>query len=243
MKKMQLQINNVSKQYKNKIALYPFSLLAKEGECIALCGGNGAGKTTLLHIIAGISKSSAGTVKIGDIDLLKDRKAYVSQIGYMPDEFFAQETMTVTEFLRFYASMRKVPFSSVTDLVQLLGLEEKKGELLKNLSKGMRQRLLFGQALVGLPHVLILDEPTNGLDPNWINAFIKILKNYKGKGTTVVFSTHMMDVAAEIADRVIFMDNGKQVDTLINDFTNTAEFMDKLLQLYRKQEHSIHNRF
>lgn len=232
--KTQLDIINVSKRYKNKTALYPFSLQVKEGEVIALCGGNGAGKSTLLHMIAGISRANEGTVKIGEIDLRKARKAYVSQIGYMPDEFFAQGSLTVTEFLRFYARLRKVSFSRVTELLQILGLEEKKTELVKNLSKGMRQRLLFGQALVGLPHVLILDEPTNGLDPNWIDAFIRIMNTYKSEGTTILFSTHMMDVAAEVADRVIFMENGKQVDILTNDYKDSAGFMDKLLQLYRK---------
>lgn len=232
---IRLEMINVSKKFKKKIALHPFSLKVMEGECIALCGGNGAGKSTLLHILAGISRPSTGTVKIGQISLQQSRKEYVSHIGYMPDEFFAQETMTVAEFLRFYARLRKTSFSRVAELIQAMGLEKKKNEQIRNLSKGMRQRLLFGQALLGFPPVLILDEPTNGLDPNWIDAFIQLLKDRKQAGTTIVFSTHMMDVAAEVADRVIFMEDGQEVMVLANNYRNPGEFMDKLLHLYRKK--------
>jgi ABC-2 type transport system ATP-binding protein len=230
-----LEIKNTAKKFKKKTALYPFSLTAREGQCIALCGGNGAGKSTLLHIIAGISSPSEGTVLVNNIDLLKNRKGYVTQIGYMPDEFFAQEAMTVLEFLNFYANLRRVPSKRVMEIIHLLGLVEQKNDIIKHLSKGMRQRLLFGQALIGNPCVLILDEPTNGLDPYWIDVFIKLLLDLKKMGTTIIFSTHMMDVAAETADQVLFMENGKTAALLTNDYQNTKEFMDKLLHLYRKK--------
>jgi ABC-2 type transport system ATP-binding protein len=230
-----LEIKNAVKKFKKKTALYPFSLTVGEGQCIALCGGNGAGKSTLLHIIAGISAPSEGTVLVDRIDLLKNRKGYVTQIGYMPDEFIAQESMTVQEFLGFYARLRNISSKRVMEIIQLLGLEDKKHEIIKHLSKGMRQRLLFGQALIGNPRVLILDEPTNGLDPYWIDVFIKHLNDLKKMGTTIIYSTHMMDVAAETADQVIFMENGKAAVSLTNDAQNAKEFMDKLLQLYRKK--------
>ncbi len=230
-----LEIKNTAKKFKKNTALHPFSLNAREGECIALCGGNGAGKSTLLHIIAGISAPTEGTVCVENIDLLKNRKGYVAQIGFMPDEFNAQESLTVIEFLHFYAKLRNVSFERVNEIIQLIGLDEKKLDIIKHLSKGMRQRLLFGQAIIGSPRVLILDEPTNGLDPFWIDVFIKILNDLKKTGTTVIFSTHMMDVAAETADQVIFMENGRAAVSLRNDFQNPKEFMDKLLHLYRKK--------
>jgi ABC-2 type transport system ATP-binding protein len=233
--KSRLEIIGVSKKFQSKVALWGFSLMANEGECIALCGGNGAGKSTLLQIVAGTSHPSEGKVLVDNVDLLQNRKAYVSKIGYMPDEFIAQETMTVTEFLTFYAKLRKSSHQRVKEVIQLLGLEEKKNEMLKNLSKGMRQRLLFGQAWIGNPDVLILDEPTNGLDPYWIDVFIKLIFKIKNGGTTILFSTHMMDVAAEVAERVIFMEKGKQISVLKNDFQNEKQFMDKLLQFYRKK--------
>lgn len=239
-----LEIRNLSKIYKKghsfvltqsntKTALHPFSLKAEAGECIVLCGGNGAGKSTLLHLIAGISYPSDGTVLINNIDLLRNRNKYVSLIGYMPDEFFAQETLSVTEFLHFYASLRKVPSERVHEVIKIIGLEENKKEMIQHLSKGMRQRLLFGQAWIAHPPVLILDEPTNGLDPYWINIFIALLKEIKKSGTTIIFSTHMMDVASEVADQVIFMESGKLVKTLKNDHTDHKQYMVDLLSLYR----------
>lgn len=231
-----LEVKNVSKLFRKKIALHPFSLLAEGGECIVLCGGNGAGKSTLLHIIAGISSPGNGTVIIDKIDIKNNRNNYVSLIGYMPDEFFAQETMTVTEFLTFYGTFRKVAQSRVKEVIQVLGLEAKKDNMIKHLSKGMRQRLLFGQAWIANPAVLILDEPTNGLDPYWIDVFIDLLKKIKKSGTTIIFSTHMMDVAAEVADQIVFMENGKQIEKIKNDHVNPKQFMVELLNRYRHKE-------
>ncbi|MGX6444498.1 ABC transporter ATP-binding protein [Neobacillus sp. K501] len=230
-----LEIINATKIFKTKTALHPITLKAAAGECIALCGGNGAGKSTLLSIIAGISSPGQGTVRIKDIDILKNRKQYLSLIGYMPDEFFAQENLTVEEFLNFYAAFRKISPSRVMEVIQILGLEEKRHTRNKQLSKGMRQRLLFGQAWLSQPAVLILDEPTNGLDPFWIDIFITLLIDIKNSGTTVIFSTHMMDVAAETADRILFMEDGKILTSLTNDHRNPNKFMGDLFQLYRKQ--------
>jgi ABC-2 type transport system ATP-binding protein len=170
------------------------------------------------------------------VSLMKNRKKYVSLIGYMPDEFFAQETMTVKEFLTFYGNFRKVPDSRVDEVILTLGLEVKRNERIKYLSKGMRQRLLFGQAWIANPAVLILDEPTNGLDPYWINVFIVLLKKIKQSGTTIIFSTHMMDVAAEVGDQVIFMENGEMIAAITNDHVDPQRFMVDLLSRYRQIE-------
>ncbi|MFK9090181.1 ABC transporter ATP-binding protein [Bacillus salipaludis] len=231
-----IDIKNVSKVFKQKTALYPLSLTAADGECIVLCGGNGAGKSTLLHIIAGISTPNDGTVRINQVDIKQNRMQYVSLIGYMPDEFFAQETLTVKEFLTFYGTFRKTSQSRVEDVIHLLGLAAKKDVMMKHLSKGMRQRLIFGQAWLANPSVLILDEPTNGLDPYWIDVFIGMLKKIKQSGTTIIFSTHMMDVAAEVADRVIFMENGRMIEAIQNDHSNPKQFMMELLGRYRQKE-------
>lgn len=233
---IRLEVNNVSKMFKKKTALYPFTLKVDSGACIALCGGNGAGKSTLLHILAGISSPGAGTVKIDEVDIKNNRRMYVSYIGYMPDEFFAQETMTVTEFLTFYGTFRRVSLNRISEVIEILGLEAKRNERIKHLSKGMRQRLLFGQAWIASPPVLLLDEPTNGLDPYWIDVFIDLLKKIKKSGTTIIFSTHMMDVAAEVADQIVFMENGKQVETIKNDHENPKSFMVDLVNRYKRKE-------
>ena len=231
-----LIIHQVTKKFNKKVALHPISLKAGPGECIVLSGGNGAGKSTLLHIIAGISTPAEGEVLIEGVNIRKNRNKYVSQIGYMPDDFHAQETLTVKEFLQFYGNFRKVSKERVQEVIEQIGLKHKENEQIKHLSKGMRQRLFFGQAFIGKPKVLILDEPTNGLDPYWIDMFIKILMKIKQEGTTIVFSTHMMDVAAEVADRVLFLEHGHLIKDLTNDHKNPSKFMMELLHLYRKKQ-------
>ncbi|MCX2828742.1 MULTISPECIES: ABC transporter ATP-binding protein [Bacillus] len=228
-----LQIDGICKQYKKKTALFPTSLHGRDGECIVLCGGNGAGKSTILNILAGISSPTSGTVRLQDIELRENRRRYVAEIGYMPDDFHAQQSMTVQEFLSFYAAFRKVGKERVQEVIALLGLEEKQSECLHRLSKGMRQRLLFGQAWLAKPKLLLLDEPTNGLDPYWVNEFVTLLKDIKRSGTIIVFSTHMMDVAADIGDVILFMEDGK-ITQEIRDDGNTENLILQLLQLHRK---------
>ncbi|WP_404328148.1 ABC transporter ATP-binding protein [Mesobacillus maritimus] len=228
-----LIVDGVSKVYKKKTALHPCSFEANEGTCVVLCGGNGAGKSTLLQIIAGILDPSSGKTSINEQEIKYAREKYLEEIGFMPDDFHAQEMMTVEEFLRFYGSLRKVKSERINEVMRLIGLEGKKGELVKSLSKGMRQRLLFGQSILARPMVLLLDEPTNGLDPYWVNQFVTILKEIKKNGTIIVFSTHMMDVAAETGDTVLFMKQGKVIQTIQHE-NNVEETTMKLLKLHRQ---------
>lgn len=227
-----LQVTDVSKVYKKKTALHSCSFTAEDGQCIVLCGGNGAGKSTLLKIITGISAPTTGITSINGRGIKEDREAYIKQIGYMPDDFFAQEMMTVDEFLKFYGSFRKVKKERIDEVIELIGLTEKRGELVKSLSKGMRQRLLFGQSIIAEPAVLLMDEPTNGLDPYWVNRFVEILNEIKKTGTIIVFSTHMMDVAAETGDLILFMKQGEVIETLQHEGDNEKTTM-RLMKLHR----------
>lgn len=228
-----LQVENVSKTFKRKVALNPFYIEMQEGMCIAICGGNGAGKSTLLHILAGISRPTSGNVYLNGVNMLKKRADYVAKIGYMPDDFHAQEMMSVLEFFTFYAKIRKVDEKQIHEVLERIGLYEKKKELISKLSKGMRQRLLFGQACIGQPSLLILDEPTNGLDPFWVDSFVEMLKDIKRKGTMIMFSTHMMDVAAEVGDRILFLKSGA-VTNQINGNGSKVDRILQLLQLHRQ---------
>ena len=230
----ELNVMDISKHFKTKTALHPFSLTVQEGQCIALCGGNGAGKSTILNILASISSPSSGSVTLDEIHMGEQNKEYVSLIGYMPDEFYAQGEMSVEEFMSFYAAIREVSNDRIGEVIASLGLNEKRKELVKNLSKGMRQRLLLGQSILAEPRLLIMDEPTNGLDPYWINEFIDTIKQIKLTGAIILFSTHMMDVAAEIADKVLFIEQGRLVKTLENDFSNVDDFTKELLRFYRQ---------
>lgn len=227
-----LELQNISKKYKTKQVLNPLSLVIAEGECIVLSGGNGAGKSTLLSIIARILSPSSGTVLLNNISLRQNRKSYVEQIGYMPDDFHADPSMTVKEFLLFYASLRKIDRKRVEEVLALIGLEEQCNYRITRLSKGMRQRLLFGQAWLAKPALLLLDEPTNGLDPYWVNVFVQQIKTITTSGTIVIFSTQMMDVAAETADRILFMREGMVIAQL-TELTSKEEVVMELLKLQR----------
>ncbi|MFJ5624618.1 ABC transporter ATP-binding protein [Peribacillus loiseleuriae] len=228
-----LKVEGVSKVYKKKTALYPCSFEAVEGTCVVLCGGNGAGKSTLLQIISGILSPSSGTTSINGKGIRLNRESYLTEIGFMPDDFHAQEMMTIEEFLNFYGSFRKVKKDRVNEVIDLIGLVDKKRDLVKSLSKGMRQRLIFGQSIIAKPNVLLLDEPTNGLDPYWINRFVEILNQIKKEGTIIVFSTHMMDVAAEIGDVILFMKQGEVIETIKNE-NKIEETTMKLMKLHRQ---------
>lgn len=228
-----LVVKDVSKIYKSKTALSPLSLEATDGECIVLAGGNGAGKSTLLYLLSGILSPSSGRVTLNDIDLQRNRKRYVKEIGFMPDDFHVEQMLTVEEFLSFYASLRHVGKDRVREVINLIGLEEQARIRISKLSKGMRQRLLFGQACLAKPALLLLDEPTNGLDPYWVNVFVKLIKEIQKSGTIIIFSTHMMDVAAEAADRILFMKDGQIIEELQGE-EQKDEMTMKLLKLHRQ---------
>ncbi|MGE7183815.1 ABC transporter ATP-binding protein [Peribacillus sp. NPDC006672] len=228
-----LQVERISKVYKHKTALTTSSFEVEEGTCVVLCGGNGAGKSTMLQIIAGIIAPSSGKTSINGKEIQFDRDNYLAEIGFMPDDFHAQEMMTVEEFLSFYGSFRQVKKKRVAEVMGLVGLSEKKRDLVKSLSKGMRQRLLFGQSILATPAILLLDEPTNGLDPYWVTRFVEILNEIKESGTIIVFSTHMMDVAAETGDVILFMKQGEIIQTIRNE-GNVEETTMKLMKLHRQ---------
>ena len=174
-----LIVEGVSRVYKEKTALFPCSFAVTEGTCVVLCGGNGAGKSTFLQIIAGVLYPTSGTTTINGRGIRYDGENLLKEIGFMPDDFHAQEMMTVEEFLRFYGTLRKVKRDRANEVMDLVGLHDKKRELVKSLSKGMRQRLLLGQSILAQPSLLLLDEPTNGLDPYWVNRFVEIFNDIK----------------------------------------------------------------
>lgn len=202
-----LTIKNVSKVYGNTCVLEPIELSMKNTEIIALCGGNGAGKSTIIKMVTGLTRPTTGSITINNIDWTKNRIEYAKQLGYMPDDFHFQQPLSVVEYLLFFASLKKAQ-KHVKQTLDIVGLTEKSDQLITKLSKGMRQRLLLAQAIVSKPALVLLDEPTNGLDPHWVDSFTKILLSLKKNGQGVLFSTHNLSVAEKVADRVLFLKNG-----------------------------------
>lgn len=198
-----INLEHVSKTIKGKTTLHPLTYQIKQGKILALCGGNGAGKSTLIRMITGLVKPTTGKVRFKLTDYHKCR------IGYMPDHFTFQPSLTAQEIIRYYGKIKRVNNHRYEEVLDKVGLLAKQDMKVGTYSKGMAQRLLLAQSLLDEPRILILDEPTNGLDPYWIEQFSQILLNGKGKGQTIIFSTHDLHIAEKVADEVIFLRDGK----------------------------------
>lgn len=215
-----LELVRVSKDIRKKTIVEPLSLKLDKGQVLALCGGNGAGKSTILRMIAGISQPSSGHIAVGGVTWRGSRRAYAEQLGYMPDDFQFGYSLTAWETLLFYAALRGVKDEKrVGQVLERVGLSDVRHKPVATFSKGMRQRLLFGQALLGQPKLLVLDEPTNGLDPYWLLSFAELINEQKRAGMSVVFSTHNLEVAELTADRIVLLNEGKVLEEgTVGDF-------------------------
>ncbi|RCX23743.1 ABC-type multidrug transport system ATPase subunit [Fontibacillus phaseoli] len=201
--------SNLIKKIKGQTIVQEISFQLEEGSIVGLCGGNGAGKSTVLRMIAGILQPTSGEIVVNRIQWKNDRKKFAEQMGYMPDDFQFPQGMTAQEILSFWAALRKVPEQRVHEVLSFVGLADKKNKPVSSFSKGMRQRVLFAQSILAKPALLIMDEPTNGLDPYWMKEFVNLIRMVKSEGQTVLFSTHQLDIAEELADYVIFLHEGQ----------------------------------
>ncbi|MFU1792989.1 heme ABC exporter ATP-binding protein CcmA [Paenibacillus azoreducens] len=211
MDKAVVVVEGVSKRIKRQNIVEEISFSLNQGNILALCGGNGAGKSTLLRMITGMMQPTAGRITVNDLEWKKNRKLYAEQIGYMPDDFQFQHGLTAEETLSFWAALRKVPQERISELLEMVGLEHEKRKKVSSFSKGMRQRLLLAQALLVKPVLLMMDEPTNGLDPFWNRELIKLMKQVRQEGSAVIFSTHQLEAAETAADQVLFLNHGRNV--------------------------------
>nr|WP_207952171.1 ABC transporter ATP-binding protein [Paenibacillus turpanensis] len=202
-------MENIRKQYKGQIIIDGLQLTVERGRVVALCGGNGAGKSTILKMIAGISHPDSGVITVGGVQWKEDRERYASLLGYMPDDLRFGQGQTAYESLSFWGALRGVPKSSVREALRQVGLENTGKKPVTSFSKGMRQRLALAQALLASPQLVLMDEPTNGLDPYWMDTFVRIVKETASNGQTVLFSTHQLHIAEKLADRILFLKDGR----------------------------------
>lgn len=208
-----IEVKNLTKCYGDLKAVDDISFSVDSGEVLGFLGPNGAGKSTTMNIITGYISSSAGTVTIDGSEILEEPKKTKQKIGYLPEIPPLYPEMTVRKYLEFMFDLKKVKLPKkehVDEVMRLVGIADKGGRIIKNLSKGYRQRVGFAQALLGNPPVLILDEPTVGLDPSQIIEFRKLIKSL-GKKHTVIFSSHVLSEISATCDRVIVISNGKIV--------------------------------
>lgn len=208
---MELVIDRVSKQYKNRIAVDRMTVTLHQG-VYGLLGANGAGKTTLMRMICGILKPTSGTIMFNGIDVSEE--AYRSILGYLPQDFGYYPEFTAMDFLLYLAALKGIPKvqakRKAKELLELVSLQEVSHKKIKTYSGGMKQRLGIAQALLNAPKLLILDEPTAGLDPKERVRFRKLIESL-GKDSIVLLSTHIVSDIEHIADQVLMMKDGQLI--------------------------------
>lgn len=226
-----IQLTNVSKKYGNIMAVNNLNFSVEKGEILGFLGPNGAGKTTTMNIITGYIPPSEGTVKINGMDILEDSNKVRKLIGYAPEIPPLYFEMTVEEYLLFVAELKKIANKERTDsierVMELTKIEDVRKRLINNLSKGYKQRVGIAQALLGEPEVLILDEPTAGLDPKQIIEIRNLIKEL-GKNHTIILSSHILPEINAVCERVIIINKGEIVaidapDKLSNSLSNTTK--------------------
>ena len=207
---MSIEVNNISKSYGAQKALDTISFSIKKGEIVGFLGPNGAGKSTLMKILTTYIAADEGTAAVNGFDVNLQTKEVQQSIGYLPEHNPLYLDLYVREYLAFNADVYKVAKSRIEDVIQLTGLTNESHKKIGQLSKGYRQRVGLANALLHNPDVLILDEPTTGLDPNQLVEIRNVIKNV-GKDKTVFLSTHIMQEVEAICNRVIIIDKGKIV--------------------------------
>lgn len=204
-------VEKLGKKIKSNTILEPISFELEGGTCLSLCGGNGAGKSTLIRMLVGILPPSQGSIRFFGRDEIRLSDEVRSMIGYMPDQLIFPRAMTALDILQFYGALRGIEQRRISDVLEMVGLSRVADQKVGGFSKGMNQRLLLAQALLHNPPLILMDEPTGGLDPNWIITFETIVQQLKQQGTTVIFSTHDLRTVEQVTDRVIMLDRGKML--------------------------------
>ena len=231
-----IEINKLVKRYGDKKAVNGISFTVNDDEVLGFLGPNGAGKSTTMNIIAGYLSSTSGTVKVNGHDILEEPELAKKEIGYLPENPPLYNDMTVNEYLDFICDLKGVAKPKRKNMLEriilLVKISDVTERLIGNLSKGYKQRVGIAQAMVGDPSILILDEPTVGLDPNQIIEIRKLIKSLS-KSHSIILSSHILPEVQEVADRVVIINHGKiaAIDTL-TDLSKRLSGQTKLLMSF-----------
>jgi ABC-2 type transport system ATP-binding protein len=216
-----IEVRNLTKRYGDVVAIRDISFMAATGQILGFLGPNGAGKTTTMRVITGFMPATSGTVKVAGYDIFDDSFEVRKRIGYLPESPPLYNDMTVTAYLRFVSRIRGIPKAelgeSVDRVLRTCGLAEVTDRVIGHLSKGFRQRVGLAQALVHNPGVLVLDEPTIGLDPRQIIEIRRLIQELAGE-RTVILSTHILPEVTQLCEKVVIINEGRIAveDTLAN---------------------------
>ena len=228
---MSIQVKNISKFYGKQKALNNISFSLKSGEIVGFLGPNGAGKSTMMKIITTYIKQDKGEVIVNGFNTLTEENKVKTSVGYLPEHNPLYVEMYVLEYLEFLAIIHKIDKDYINKVVELVGLTPEKHKKINQLSKGYRQRVGLAGALIHNPEVLILDEPTTGLDPNQLIEIRNLIRKI-GKTKTVLFSTHIMQEVEAVCDRVIILNKGNIVaDNTIDELTKERSLTDLFTEL------------
>ncbi|MCC0630821.1 ABC transporter ATP-binding protein [Clostridioides sp. ZZV15-6388] len=232
-----VKVNNITKRFNDKLALDNISFSVKEGEIFGLIGPNGAGKSTLINIITNLTLPNSGNIQINGVDLSANPMSAKSIIGLVPQELAVMETLTPFDNLEyfgaFYGLKGKLLQERINEALEVTGLAEVKKKKVKKLSGGMQRRLNIGIALLNHPKILILDEPTVGVDPQSRNHIFNFIKDISEKQkTTIIYTSHYMEEVEHLCSKIFIMDEGKEVAFGDNNYlksivsTNTKLIME-----------------
>lgn len=228
-----ISVSNLKKSFGKVQAVRGISFDVKKGEVFGMLGPNGAGKTTTLEMLEGLKKCDSGNMRVAGVDVCKDRQGVKSRIGVQLQSSAFFDNLNLKELIKLFAALYQV--KADPDLIlSEVGLSEKTKTQVQNLSGGQKQRFSIASALVNRPEVLFLDEPTTGLDPQARRHLWDLIREINKKGMTVVITTHYMDEAEELCDRVAIVDEGK-----IIDIDSPQNLIEKLLKKGFKKERVI----
>jgi ABC-2 type transport system ATP-binding protein len=238
-----IEVKDLSKRYGTRLAVDAISFKAQPGEIVGLLGPNGAGKTTTMRMLTGFMPPTSGSASIAGFDILEDSFEARSRVGYLPERVPIYPDMTTEGYVSFWAKLRGVrqPMQAAHNVLARVQLSDRRKTLVRNLSKGMRQRLGLAQALVHNPPVIILDEPTIGIDPQQVIEVRETVAALR-ESHTVLISTHILSEAEQICDRVIIINQGKIVAQgktgELRKKLNAANLESVFLQLVGKESRS-----
>lgn len=221
-----IEINNLVKNYGSKFALDDISFKVAKGEIVGFLGPNGAGKSTTMNILTGYLSSTSGEAKVGGIDILENPNEAKKLIGFLPEQPPLYIDMTVEEYLNFVYEIKACKLkrkAHIDEVMKVTKIDDVRHRLIKNLSKGYKQRVGIAQALIGNPPIIIFDEPTVGLDPKQIIEIRNLIRNL-GKSHTVILSTHILSEVQSVCDRIIIINEGKIIaDEKTESITQAVE--------------------
>lgn len=238
---MSIVVKNITKLYGEQKALNNVSFSIEKGEIVGFLGPNGAGKSTMMKIITGYINASEGEVFVNNFDVSTQKLALQKSIGYLPENNPLYLDMYVKEYLQFNASVHKIPMSAIDEVIVKVGLTPEAHKKINQLSKGYRQRVGLAAALLHNPEVLILDEPTTGMDPNQLAEIRSLIKEV-GKDKTVLFSTHILQEVEAVCDRVILIHNGQIIaDKNLKELTGNQEQVIEVEFDYKVEKQLIAN--